>query len=65
VGEGTDLRFDNSSGLAGGALRARDRIVHLVAFAMAEPTLGSSAKKLCVSTGFPQICEFLIVFDGR
>lgn len=42
VGEGTDLRFDNSSGLAGGALRARDRIVHMVAFAMAEPTLGSS-----------------------
>ena len=34
VGEGTDLRFDNASGVAGGALQARDRIVHLVAFAM-------------------------------
>ena len=36
VGEGTDLRFDNASGVAGGALHARDRIVHLVAFAMQE-----------------------------
>jgi hypothetical protein len=42
VGEGTDLRFDNASGLAGGALLARDRIVHLVAFAMAEPSFGGS-----------------------
>ena len=39
VGEGVDLRFDNASGVAGGALLARDRIVHLVAFAMAESSL--------------------------
>lgn len=37
VGEGTDLRFDNASGVAGGALQARDRIVHLVAFAISAP----------------------------
>ena len=42
VGEGMDLRFDNVSGVAGGALLARDRIVHLVAFAMAEPSLRGS-----------------------
>jgi hypothetical protein len=34
VGEGSDVRFDTASGIAGGALLARDRIVHLVAFAM-------------------------------
>ena len=44
VGEGTDLRFDNASGLAGGALLARDRLVHLVAFAMAEPSLQGSGR---------------------
>jgi len=32
VGEGADLRFENENGLAGGALEARGRIVHLVAF---------------------------------
>ena len=32
VGEGADLRFENENGLAGGALLARERIVHLVAF---------------------------------
>jgi hypothetical protein len=42
VGEGTDIRFDNASGVAGGALLARDRIVHLVAFAMRGSTLHSS-----------------------
>jgi hypothetical protein len=36
VGEGTDLRFDNASGVAGGALQARERIVHVVAFAVQE-----------------------------
>ena len=36
VGEGNDLRFDDASGLAGGALFARDRIVHLVTFVMPE-----------------------------
>jgi len=38
VGEGKDLRFDTASGLAGGALLARGRIIHLVAFAMARPS---------------------------
>jgi hypothetical protein len=42
VGEGADLRFDHSSGLAGGALAAHGRVVHLVAFAMPEPTMRSS-----------------------
>ena len=42
VGEGMDLRFDNASVVAGGALLARDRIIHLVAFAMAEPSLRGS-----------------------
>jgi hypothetical protein len=42
VGEGTDVRFDNASGIAGGALLARERIVHLVAFAMRQPTMHSS-----------------------
>ena len=35
VGEGTDLRFDNTSGLAGGFLVARKRVIHVVAFVMA------------------------------
>ena len=42
MGEGTDVRFDNASGIAGGALLARERIVHLVAFAMRRPTMHSS-----------------------
>ena len=42
VGEGTDLRFDNASGVAGGALFARDRIIHLVAFSMKAPSMHSS-----------------------
>jgi hypothetical protein len=42
VGEGMDLRFDNASGVAGGALLARDRIVHLVAFTLAEPSVRGS-----------------------
>lgn len=42
VGEGTDVRFDNASGIAGGALLARERIVHLVAFAMRRSTMHSS-----------------------
>jgi len=42
VGEGKDLRFDNASGIAGGALQARDRIVHLVAFVMPEQSHKSS-----------------------
>ena len=42
VGEGTDVRFDTTSGIAGGALLARERIVHLVAFAMRRPTMHSS-----------------------
>jgi hypothetical protein len=42
IGEGTDLRFDNASGVAGGALFARDRIIHLVAFSMKAPSLHSS-----------------------
>jgi hypothetical protein len=32
VGEGDDLRFDYTPGIAGGALYARDRVVHLCAF---------------------------------
>ena len=32
VGEGEDLRFDSTPGIAGGALFARDRIVHLCVF---------------------------------
>ena len=42
VGEGVDLRLRTGSGLAGGALYARDRIVHLVAFALRERTMHSS-----------------------
>ena len=42
VGEGTDLRLRTETGLAGGALYARDRIVHLVAFAVRENTMRSS-----------------------
>jgi len=42
VGEGKDLRFDTASELAGGALLARGRIIHLVAFAMVEPSLQGS-----------------------
>lgn len=42
VGEGIDLRLRVKSGLAGGALFARDRIVHLVAFALREQTMHSS-----------------------
>jgi hypothetical protein len=37
VGEGTDLRIEQGAGLAGGALRARGRIVHLVAFVDPNP----------------------------
>ncbi len=36
VGEGEDLRFDSTPGIAGGALFARDRIVHLCAFVSGE-----------------------------
>ena len=32
VGEGEDLRFDSTPGIAGGALFARDRIIHLCVF---------------------------------
>ncbi len=32
VGEGQDLRFDRTEGIVGGALHARDRLVHLCAF---------------------------------
>jgi hypothetical protein len=42
VGEGVDLRFQGDPGLAGGALFARDRVVHLVAFALREHTMRSS-----------------------
>lgn len=42
VGEGTDLRFRGDPGLAGGALFARDRVVHLVAFALRERSMRSS-----------------------
>ena len=35
VGEGEDLRFDSTPGIAGGALFARDRIVHLCVFVSA------------------------------
>jgi hypothetical protein len=42
VGEGTDVRFDTASGIAGGALLARERIVHLVAFAMQRAARHSS-----------------------
>jgi hypothetical protein len=42
VGEGTDLRIQTGSGLSGGALYARDRIVHLVVFALQEQTMHSS-----------------------
>jgi len=44
VGEGTDIRFENASGVAGGALYARNRVVHLVAFAMRGPDLRSSGR---------------------
>ena len=36
VGEGEDLRFDSTPGIAGGALFARDRIVHMCAFVSGE-----------------------------
>ena len=36
VGEGEDLRFDSTPGIAGGALFARDRVVHLCAFVSGE-----------------------------
>ncbi len=36
VGEGKDLRFDSTPGIAGGALFARDRIVHMCAFVSGE-----------------------------
>jgi hypothetical protein len=36
VGEGEDLRFDSTPGIAGGALFARDRIIHLCVFVSAE-----------------------------
>jgi hypothetical protein len=36
VGEGEDLRFDSTPGIAGGALFARDRIVHMCVFVSAE-----------------------------
>jgi len=36
VGEGHDLRFDSTPGIAGGALHARDRIVHLCVFISGE-----------------------------
>ena len=36
VGEGDDLRFDSTPNIAGGALYARDRIVHLCVFVSAE-----------------------------
>jgi hypothetical protein len=36
VGEGDDLRFDSTPDIAGGALFARDRIVHLCVFVSAE-----------------------------
>ena len=36
VGEGRDLRFDSTPGLVGGALYARDRVVHLCAFVIAQ-----------------------------
>ena len=36
VGEGEDLRFDSTPNIAGGALFARDRVVHLCAFVSAE-----------------------------
>jgi hypothetical protein len=42
VGEGMDLRFDSASGVAGGALLARRRIVHLVAFGMAGSSVQGS-----------------------
>ena len=36
VGEGADLRFDNATGIAGGALMARERLIHLCAFVWAQ-----------------------------
>ena len=36
VGEGEDLRFDSTPGIAGGALFARERVVHLCAFVSGE-----------------------------
>ena len=36
VGEGEDLRFDSTPEIAGGALFARDRVVHLCAFVSGE-----------------------------
>jgi hypothetical protein len=36
VGEGEDLRFDATPGISGGALFARERVVHLCAFVSAE-----------------------------
>ena len=36
VGEGEDLRFGATPGIAGGALFARDRIVHMCVFVSGE-----------------------------
>ena len=36
VGEGQDLRFDSTPGIAGGALFARDRIIHACVFVSAD-----------------------------
>ena len=36
LGEGDDLRFDSTPNLAGGALLARERVVHLCVFVSAE-----------------------------
>lgn len=36
VGEGEDLRFDSTPGISGGALFARDRVIHLCAFVSGE-----------------------------
>ena len=44
VGEGADLRFENGNGLAGGALKARDRIVHLVAFRLSDANPHASGR---------------------
>jgi len=45
VGEGEDLRFDSTPGIVGGALFARERIVHLCAFVSGEhQTTGDGSK---------------------
>ena len=44
VGEGVDLRFENENGLVGGALLARERIVHLVAFRLSEARPSASSR---------------------